>query len=200
MFQIHGTYACQQYHEEHNILSQWQHGRPTFRSERSTETQLLTFIHELSQNVDRKKQTDIAILDFSKAFDKVPHNSFSTKTRPLWCPRKCPELAISTFLTNRSQCVVLEREASDTVKVTSGVPEGLISGPILFLLYINDLPNIFSSGVRLFADDNIIYRAISELSDCQTLQEDLDKLSNWEKTWLMKFNARKCEVSVKGNK
>ena len=87
---------------------------------------------------------------------------------------------ISAFLTNRSQCVVLEGEAFDTVKVTSDVPQGSVLGPILYLLYINDRPNGISSGVRLFADDAIVYRTISDPSDCQTLQEDLDKLSNWE--------------------
>ena len=70
---------------------------------------------------------------------------------------------------------MLEGEASDTVKVTSSVPQGSVLGPILFLLYINDLPNGTSSGVRLFADDAIVYRTISTSSDCQTIQEDPDK-------------------------
>ena len=87
-----------------------------------------------------------------------------------------------------------EGEASDAVQMTSGVPRGSVLGPILFLIYINDSPNEISFGVCLFADDAIVYRTISDPSDCQTLQEDLDKLSNWEKTWLMEFNARKCEV------
>ena len=76
---------------EHDILYQWQHG---FRSKRSMETQLLTFIHKLSQNLDRKKQTDIAILDFSKAFDKAPHSRLALKLNH-YCLRKCPELDIS---------------------------------------------------------------------------------------------------------
>ena len=176
--------------EEHDILYQWQHG---FRPKRSTETQLLTFIHELSQNLDRKKQTDIAILDFSKAFHKVPHQRLALKldhhgvrgTALNW---------ISSFLANRSQCVVLEGEASETVEVTSGVHQGSVLGPILFLIYINDLPVGISSGVRLFADDAIVYRTISTPLDSQTLQEDLNKLSNWEKLWLMEFNAKKCEI------
>ena len=182
--------------EEHDILYQWQHG---FRSKRSTETQLLTFIHELSQNLDQKKQTDIAILDFSKAFDKVPHSRLALKL-DYYGVRGNARNWISAFFLNRSQRVVLEGEASDTVQVTSGVPQGTVLGPILFLLYINDLPNGISSGVHLFADDAIVYRTISDPSDCQTLQEDLDKLSNWEKTWLMEFNASKCEVLTVTNK
>ena len=78
--------------------------------------------------------------------------------------------------------------------MTPGVPQGSVLGPILFLIYINDLPNGISSGVHFFTDDAIVYRTISDLSDCHTLQEDLNKLSNWGKTWLMVFNARKCEV------
>ena len=132
------------YLEEHNILYQWQHD---FRSKRLTETQLLTFMHELPQNLDRKKQTDIAILDFSKAFDKARHNRFNTKFVLLRCLRKCPELDISLSW-NRPQRVVLEREASDTVQVTTGVHQGSVLGPILFLLYKNDLPKGISSGVQ----------------------------------------------------
>ena len=105
---------------------------------------------------------------------------------------------ISAFLTNRSQCVVLEREAFDTAKVTSGVPEGSVLGPILFLLYINDLPTEISSEVRFFVDDAIVYRATSDPSDSQTLLEDLDQLSNWEKLGLC--NLMLSNVGVKGNK
>ena len=154
----------------------------------------MTFIHEFSQNLDWKKKTDIAILDLSKAFDKVlcflrfalisDHYGVCGNVRN-W---------LSAFLPSRLQRVVLEGEASDTVQVISGVPQGSVLGSILFLIYINDLPNGISSGVRLFADDAIVYRNISDSEDCRTLQEDLDKLSYWKKTWLMEFNASKCEV------
>ena len=137
--------------------------------------------------------------DFNKAFDKVPHSRLALKLGH-YGVRGNARNWISAFLSNRSQRVVLDGEASDTVLVTSGVPQGSVLGPILFLLHLNDLPNGISSGVRLFADDAIVYRTISDPSDCQTFQEDLDKLSNWEKTWLMEFNASKCEVLIVTNK
>ncbi len=101
---------------------------------------------------------------------------------------------INGFLSDRSQRVVLEGQTSNTEQVTSGVPQGSVLGPVLFLLYINDLPNALSSNVRLFADDSIVYREIATQADCDTLQQDLNKLTEWEKTWLMEFNASKCET------
>ena len=92
------------------------------------------------------------------------------------------------------QRVVLEGSISENVSVTSGVPQGSVLGPVLFLLYINDPPNSLTSKVRLFADDAIVYSEINSISYSQILQQDLDKLTLWEKTWLMKFNPIKCEV------
>ena len=101
---------------------------------------------------------------------------------------------INSFLTNRTQQVVLEEIASGTVDVTSGVPQGSVLGPILFLIFINDLPQSLSSKVRLFADDAILYFEVAFADDCQMLQSDLNKLTEWEEKWLMSFNPSKCEV------
>ena len=106
------------------------------------------------------------MLDFSKAFDKVYHRHLALK---------------------------LKYYGID-VSATSGVPQGSVLGPVLFLLYINNLPNSLTSKVRLFADDAIAYSEINSISDSQILQQDLDKLTLWEKTWLMEFNPIKCEV------
>jgi len=81
------------------------------------------------------------------------------------------------------------------VSVTSGVPQGIVLGPVLFLIFINDLPaNIKNSVVHIFADDCILYRTIQTHSDCDKLQDNLHTLEQWEKTWQMKFNSTKCYV------
>ena len=101
---------------------------------------------------------------------------------------------INYFLTNRTQQVVLEGIASGTLDVTSGVPQGSVLGPILFLMFLNAMPQSLSSKVRLFADDAILYFEVASADDCQMLQSDLNKLTEWEEKWLMSFNTSKCEV------
>ena len=87
---------------------------------------------------------------------------------------------------------VIDNETSATVPVTSGVPQGSVFGPILFLININYLPDKTRSKVRLFADDTAIYLAVSSLEDAQILQQDLDHLHLWELNWDMEFNPSKC--------
>ena len=99
---------------------------------------------------------------------------------------------INSWLSGRTQQVVLDGQASDPVPVLSGVPQGSVLGPVLFLLFINDLPDNIRSSVRLFADDCVLYRNIHSLQDCLTLQEDLTSLEQWEADWQMKFNVAKC--------
>ena len=97
---------------------------------------------------------------------------------------------IADFLADRQQEVV----HSNATSVTSGVPQGTVLGPLLFLVYINDMPEKISSTTRLFADDSLVYRIIRSKEDQTLLREDLDKLQEWERDWLMQFNADKCEV------
>ena len=94
----------------------------------------------------------------------------------------------------KNASVVLEGECSDEVPVYSGVPQGSVLGPILFLLYINDLPDNVQSQVRLFADDTSVYLTINHPSDASLLQKDLDQLQRWEVKWDMEFNPSKCQV------
>ena len=92
----------------------------------------------------------------------------------------------------RFQKVVLDGQASDPVPVLSCVPQGSVLGPVLFLIFINDLPENIRSSVRLFADDCVLYRNIESHTDCQILQDDLNSLAQWEADWQMKFNVAKC--------
>ena len=102
---------------------------------------------------------------------------------------------VDSFLSNRTQTVLLENMSSSKIPVSSGVPHGTVLGPILFLIYINDLPDyIQHSKIRLFADDSIIYRQIKTQNDCLKLQEDLEAAIQWEKDWLMSFHPDKCNI------
>ena len=99
---------------------------------------------------------------------------------------------INSWLSGRTQQVVLDGQASDPVPVLSGVPKGSVLDPVLFLIFINDLLDNIRSSVRLFADDCVLYRNIHSLQDCLALQEDLTSLGQWEADWQMKFNVAKC--------
>ena len=182
------------------ILYDLQHG---FREKRSCETQLVMMIEDLARNANGRKQTDVILLDFSKAFDKVNHSKLLWKLHNYGIRGKVLSW-IQAFLGNRSQRVVIDGEDSDSTPVNSGVPQGSVLGPILFLAYtcINDLPDSrISSQVRLFADDTALYLTIKGEEDSSALQTDLDLLSVWEKKWDMQFNPSKCQVvQVTGSK
>ena len=163
--------------EDHEILTDLQHG---FRSGRSCETQLITTFHDIASAYSYNKkgsQIDIAVLDFSKAFDTVPHDGLLSKIKHYGIDDKV-WLWIFNFLKQRKQRVVVDGIQSNLVTVDSGVPQGTVLGPILFLLHINDLPSVISSKVRLFADDCLVYREIKNRQDQIALQKDLNLLEN----------------------
>ena len=184
------TRHVMQHAENHDILYGLQHG---FRNGLSCETQLVEFIHDLAGNCHRGHQTDVLVMDFSKAFDKVGHDRLLTKLEHYGITGLTGTW-IRQFLTGRRQRVVLDGEHSDQVAVTSGVPQGSVLGPCLFLLYINDLAEDLESVVRLFADDTIAYLTIDSQSDANRLQRDLDRLAHWEVLWQMEFHPEKCQV------
>ena len=167
-----------------------QHG---FREKRSCETQLVMMVEDLARNANVGKQTDIILLDFSKAFDKVNHSKLLWKLHQYGIRGQVLGW-IRAFLGSRSQRVVLDGEESESIPVTSGVPQGSVLGPILFLIYINDLSDGIFSKVRLFADDTALYLTIEGKDDGAALQQDLDRLSVWESMWDMEFNPSKCQV------
>ena len=130
-----------------------------FRAEHSCESQLLLTTEDLVQNYADKIQTDLIVLDFSKAFDVVPHQRL-LHTLDHCVIRGSTPLWMQNFLAARTQKVVVHGSFSVTAHVGSGVPQGTVLGPILLLCYINDLPSSVSSDVRLFADDCLLYRPI----------------------------------------
>ena len=134
------------------------------------------------------------IMDFSKAFDTVPHNRLLNKFNR-YCIRNKTHNWISNFLKYRKQRVVIGGEHSTWTQVISGVPQGTLFGPLLFLAYINDLlNNIMDSSIRLFADDCVLYREMKNENDSQELQKDLNSLMKWKYDWQMHFNPQKCFV------
>ena len=122
------------------------------------------------------------ILDFSKAFDTVPHNKLLHKIESYGI-RGTTLKWINNFLTQRKMSVIVEGERSRQVDVDSGVPQGTVLGPLLFLCHINDLPDRVKSHIRLFADDCLLYRAINSMTDHLQLQKDLDNLQEWANEW-----------------
>ena len=154
----HVIYRSIMQHLEHNnILYSKQYG---FRRNHSCETQLLLTIEDLGKNLDEGYEVDLQIFDFSKAFDKVPHQRLLSKLNYYGIQGKT--LAwINFWLTERIQRVVVDGEASSFVKVTSGVPQGTVLGPLMFLLFINDIHENLDSTLRLFADDALLYRSIN---------------------------------------
>ena len=167
-----------------------QHG---FQGSCSCVTQLLECFGDWTDNLDRGQETDIIYLDFAKAFDTVPHIRLIHKLKLAGIRGKCLNW-IYNFLTDRRQRVVLRNGTSSWQQITSGVPQGSILGPILFLLYVNDLPDYVESKAKMFADDTKVYNNIRSLADCEALQNDLNNLAVWSKTWLLNFNETKCVV------
>ena len=146
-----------------------------FQKWRSAELQLLQTIHNLAYNLNQKSQTDMILLDFSKAFDEVSHchlllklNYYGVRGNILnW---------ITSFLTRRTQSVVCGGCTSTPCNVLSGVPQGSVLGPLLFLIYINDIVQELSSICRLYGDDCILYRRIDSFTDVRALQDNLQLL------------------------
>ncbi|XP_072142509.1 probable RNA-directed DNA polymerase from transposon X-element isoform X3 [Dermacentor andersoni] len=175
-----------------NFFHSSQHG---FRKRFSCETQLALFLHDLRTNLDTNQQTDAVFLDFAKAFDKVPHQQLLLK---LSLANVHPDILrwIEAFLSNRSQFVLINNSPSVSLPVTSGVPQGSVLGPLLFLIYINGLPLHVSCNIRMFADDCVVYQTITNMSDQISLQEDINRLQQWCDCWLMTLNPNKCKVVV----
>jgi hypothetical protein len=173
------------------LISEHQHG---FLAKSSTSTQLITFFNQVNNILDNKGETDIIYFDLSKAFDSVPHPPVINKLKAFGINGNLLNW-FTNYLNNRRQRVLLDGQSSKWMPVTSGVPQGSILGPLIFLLYINDLPNELSKDTLcgIFADDTKIGRQLNTQHDEHILQEDINKLKEWGDSWGLKFNPKKCK-------
>ena len=179
---------------ENGLLSLKQFG---FVSGRSTVTQLLNYLDICADVVASGGNVDSIYFDFSKAFDTVPHKRLSVKMKAYGIEGKL--LAwVEAFLTGREQMVRVNGELSTSKAVISGIPQGSVLGPLLFVIYINDLPDVVKSNILLFADDTKIFNKVSSVDDAISLQKDIDALNRWSDIWLLRFNTDKCHVLTIG--
>lgn len=175
--------------EQNSLLFRNQHG---FRRGLSTVTQLVEISHFLAEVINRRGQTDLIFLDFSKAFDRVSHPKLLFKLKHLLRNEKIIAW-LSNYFQNRSQYVQINEARSERSQVLSGVPQGSVLGPLLFLLFINDLavanPTIH---LRLFADDLVIFSEVRDPADQSLLNSFLQDVSTWCDEWQMSLNLSKC--------
>ena len=175
---------------DNNLLSATQFG---FTTGRSCITQLLSTMNDWLKCLDAGEPVDAIYLDLQKAFDKVPHARLMTK---LECYGVKGNILtwIKEFLSDRTQFVTVGSCSSGTAPVSSGVPQGSVLGPTLFIYFINDMPDVLSCLVKIFADDTKAYSSVQSSDKKLELQENIDKLLEWTEKWQIKFNSDKCKV------
>ena len=179
--------------EKNQLLCDNQHG---FRSGRSCLTQLLSHVDDIVQGLVNNADTDAIYLDFAKAFDKVDHRLLLLKMKRMGFHEKLIKW-IESFLTNRKQCVLLDGVSSLAAVILSGVPQGTVLGPLLFILFINDMKLcVTGSIIRFFADDTRILRHIYSLADAEILQHYLNCVVKWAKCNNMALHEDKFELLV----
>ena len=155
--------------------------------------QLVTILNDWTSMLDNGLQIDTFVLDFEKAFDTVSHELLKSKLHSYGVSNQTLNW-ISAFLSNRTQSVVVNGTKSKSANVISGVSQGTVLGPVLFIAYINDIASNINFEIRLFADDCICYKVIHSISDCVNLQQDINALGKWARDWGMSFQPVKCNM------
>ena len=176
--------------ESNDLLCKEQHG---FCGGRSCLTNLLETFENCTKALDEGYGLDVVYLDCRKAFDSVPHRRLIKKLKSFGINGKLLQ-RLDDFLTSRTMKVGLRGTFSQLLEVLSGVPQGSVLGPLLFLLYVNELPSWIKCDMKMFADDTKLWCRIKTDAENVVLQADLDSLQSWSDTWQLKFNADKCEV------
>jgi hypothetical protein len=188
------------YLNKYKLISPHQHG---FLAKHSTCTQLLESVNDWSLALRNRNIVDTVYFDFCKAFDTVSHEKLLHKLRAYGFAGQLLSF-IGDFLTGRSQRVVLSDGLSGFKPVLSGVPQGSVLGPLLFLIYINDICDLFSTSVaiKLFADDIKIYMEIIDGSDAAVFQSCINSIADWADIWQLKLAYQKCHhmsISLKSH-
>ena len=172
----------------HQLLTPLQSG---FIPKDSTTNQLIHLYHTFCEAVDDGKEVSVVFCDISKAFDRVWHKGFLHKLENIGCTGKLLEW-FKSYLCERKQRVVLKGQASNWTDVEAGVPQGSVLGPLLFLIFINDIVKDINSSIRLFADDTSLYKIVENPNAAAlSLNTDLDKIYQWADVWLVEFNPLK---------
>ena len=151
---------------------------------------LTHFFEEITNWVDEGSPVDVIYFDFQKEFYKVPHQRLTLKSHGMG---SSIINLIEQWLTDMRQKVVVDGEVSSWKSVLSGVPQGYVLGPILFLVYINDLEEGITGKILKFADDTNLFRKTKDIGDKQKLQDDIDKLVRWSEKWQMLLHLGKCK-------
>lgn len=176
--------------EGQKVLNDTQHG---FRNGKSCLTNLLSFMDFTTGEMDKGKKLNIAYLDFAKAFDTVPHQRLLIKLEQHGIDSLLLRW-IGNWLSGRKQRVILNGTKSSWIDVLSGVPQGSVLGPILFIVFVNDIDNNLMSKIWKFADDIKIATTIETEMDRDALQSDLDTIWKWTNDWQMRLNISKCKI------
>ena len=174
------------------LITKFQSG---FRPKDSTINQLISIINDFAKAIDAGKEIRVIFCDISKAFDRVWHKGLLVKLKQIGIDGSLLKW-LENYLYNRCQRVVINGQQSGIKFLKAGVPQGSILGPILFLIYINDIVNEISCNIRLFADDTSLYLVVdnNEYDAAEMLNNDIETINQWSKKWLVKFNPEKTEV------
>ena len=188
--------ALIEYMKVNNLISRKQFG---FLSGRSTVLQLLRVLDQWTEILDRGGCVDVIYCDFMKAFDTVPHRRLISVLQ--YYGVDDPALSwIKDFLTDRRQRVIVNGQSSRWHTVTSGIPQGSVLGPVLFVVYINTMvENDTVSDIYLYADDTKVFKEVNTISDSQSLQQDINSLYTWTQDSLLRFHPEKCVAMRVGN-
>lgn len=173
-----------------HILSPHQHG---FRAGKSTLTNLLEYVDFIANKIINSGQIDVVFMDLAKAFDTIDHNILLRKLNTLQLD-PCLINLLRSYLIERKQFVVINGEKSDCMTPTSSVPQGSILSPLLFALFINDLPSLVKSKILLFADDLKIFLEIKSVNDARQLQNDINIIVDWCTLNGLRVNINKCNT------